>query len=168
MTTLVGLPECVGYFGVGRPKYSQLGSLPQVGPAQSKEWIAVSMNSNSYALTEADRDRLAKLLGLLGSDHLGERDNAARAAHRLVQQHGITWFDIIIPGVPPPDADQDDDPVCGDWRRTAAACCRYRHLLNRWEAEFLGGLQRFPHLSFKQRTALTKIVVRLRTSGCEL
>jgi hypothetical protein len=54
-----------------------------------------------------DRERLARLLGMLGSDHLGERDNAARAAHRLVQQHGITWFDVVVT-YPPPDTDDPD------------------------------------------------------------
>jgi hypothetical protein len=49
------------------------------------------------ALLPADLNRLAKLLGLLGSDHLGECDNAARAAHRLVQQYGCTWFDVVTP-----------------------------------------------------------------------
>lgn len=118
------------------------------------------------ALAASDRDRLARLLGMLGSDHLGERDNAARAAHRLVQQHGITWFDVVMH--PPPDTEPDTDPIGADWRRMAAACSRYQHLLNRWEAEFLDGLPRFPRLSGKQRLILVKIVVRLRTCGCEL
>src|SRR6478735_7034496 len=98
------------------------------------------------ALAASDRVHLAKLLGLLGSDHAGERDNAARAAHRLVQQHGITWFDVVTP--PPPDADPATHPIGADWRRTAAACSRYQHLLNRWEAEFLGGVSRFPRLAY--------------------
>ena len=42
------------------------------------------------ALAASDCERLARLLGMLGSDHAGERDNAGRAAHRMVQQHGIT------------------------------------------------------------------------------
>ena len=43
------------------------------------------------ALTEAARDRLSKLLGMLGSDHAGERDNAGVAANRLVRDAGLTW-----------------------------------------------------------------------------
>jgi hypothetical protein len=35
------------------------------------------------ALMKADRERLAKLLGMLGSEHAGERDNAALAIERL-------------------------------------------------------------------------------------
>jgi hypothetical protein len=118
------------------------------------------------ALAASDRVYLAKLLGLLGSDHAGERDNAARAAHRLVQQHGCTWFDVVT--YPAPDTAPGTDPIGGDWRRTAAACSRYQHLLNRWEAEFLDGLPRFPRLSGKQRSVLMKIVVRLRACGCSI
>ena len=51
-------------------------------------------------LAASDRVHLAKLLGLLDSDHAGERDNAACAAHRLVQQHGITWFDVVTHPLP--------------------------------------------------------------------
>lgn len=118
------------------------------------------------ALAASDRVHLAKLLGMLGSDHLGERDNAARAAHRLVQQRGCTWFDVVTH--PPPDAAPDTDPISGDWRRATAACSRYPHLLNRWEAEFLGGVSRFPRLSRKQHAILVKIAVRLRACGCSL
>jgi hypothetical protein len=118
------------------------------------------------ALQPSDCEHLAKLLGMLGSAHLGERDNAARAAHRLVQQHRITWFDVVV--MRQPDTDPAIDPIGADWRRTAAACSRYQHLLNRWEAEFLVALPRFPRLSFKQRAILLKIVVRLRACECAL
>jgi hypothetical protein len=118
-------------------------------------------------LAASDRERLARLLGMLGSDHAGERDNAARAAHRLVQQHGITWFDVVVT-YQPPDRDDAADPLGAEWRRTAAACSRYPHLLNRWETDFLVGLPRFPRLSTKQRSALLKIAVRLRACGCSL
>jgi hypothetical protein len=44
-----------------------------------------------------DRARLAKLLGMLGSNHPGERDNAVVAAHRLIQTRGLTWPEILDP-----------------------------------------------------------------------
>jgi hypothetical protein len=118
-------------------------------------------------LAAPDRERLARLLGMLGSDHQGERDNAARAAHRLVQLRGITWFDVVVTH-PPPDTYPEADPISGDWRRTAAACSQHPLLLNQWEADFLVGLLRFLRLSFKQRSILVKIVVRLRACGCSL
>ena len=45
-----------------------------------------------------NRTELAKLkrvLGLLGSDHVGERASAALAAHRLVQSTGASWQELL-------------------------------------------------------------------------
>jgi hypothetical protein len=120
------------------------------------------------ALAEADRDRLAKLLGLLGSAYDGEVANAGRLADKLVRAAGLTWPDIIAPALPPPDHDPAADPLRGDWRAVAATCTRYPHLIDRWEWLFLSGLQRFPRLSSKQRTILIRIVTRLRAAGCAL
>jgi hypothetical protein len=47
------------------------------------------------ALTKTDRERLTKLLGMLGSEHAGERDNAARAIERLLREHGLSWDDLL-------------------------------------------------------------------------
>ena len=49
-------------------------------------------------LTEADRKRLASILGMLGSNSAGERDNAATLAERLRRQHRLTWDELL--GVP--------------------------------------------------------------------
>lgn len=43
------------------------------------------------------RDRLVKLLGLLGSEHIGERATAAQMASRLLQDCGLTWADVFQP-----------------------------------------------------------------------
>lgn len=42
-----------------------------------------------------DRPRLAKLCGMFGSVHDGERANAAAAADRLVRGTGTTWQKIL-------------------------------------------------------------------------
>jgi hypothetical protein len=47
------------------------------------------------ALLPSDREHLAKLLGMLGSAHVGERDNAARLADRMVRQAGLTWQAVL-------------------------------------------------------------------------
>jgi hypothetical protein len=123
-------------------------------------------------LAEADRTRLAQMLGLLGSDHAGERDAAGLAAHRLIRQRGVTWHDVLSPTLPPPHhehrGDAAADPLRSDWRAMAARCTQFPHLLDRWEWEFLSGLQRFPRLSAKQQTILIRIVTRLRAAGCSL
>jgi hypothetical protein len=120
------------------------------------------------ALADVDRDRLTRLLGMLGSDFDGEVANAGRLADKLVRSAGLTWPDIIAPSLPPSDHDPGADPLHGDWRALTAACTRFPHLLNRWEAEFLSGLRRFPRLSTKQTAILVRIVTRLRAAGCTL
>ena len=42
-----------------------------------------------------NKTQLAKILGMLGSNHDGEVINAARAAVALVKASGQTWFEII-------------------------------------------------------------------------
>ena len=44
-----------------------------------------------------DRERLTKLLGLLGSGHNGEIAAAGRIADALIRNAGVTWADVIAP-----------------------------------------------------------------------
>ena len=53
-------------------------------------------------LTEADRKRLASILGMLGSNSAGERDNAATLAEKLRRRLGLTWEDLLGPTSPAP------------------------------------------------------------------
>ncbi len=46
-------------------------------------------------LPPADLSRLEKLAGMLGSDFDGERATAAALASKLLQNHGLTWADVI-------------------------------------------------------------------------
>lgn len=39
--------------------------------------------------------KLVKVLGMLGSAHAGERDNAARMATQILKEAGLTWFDVL-------------------------------------------------------------------------
>ena len=126
------------------------------------------MSAEPRALADADRSRLAQMLGLLGSDHAGERDAAGLAAHRLIQQRGLTWHEVLAPSLSPPDHEPAADPLRGDWRAMAAACTRFPHLIDRWEWKFLSGLHGFPRLSAKQQAILVRIVTRLRAAGCSL
>jgi len=67
------------------------------------------------ALAEADRARLTRLLGMLGSDFDGEVAIAGRLADKLVRSARLTWGDIIAPALPPPDRDPAADPLRGNW-----------------------------------------------------
>lgn len=49
----------------------------------------------SSGIADADRQRLVRLLGMLGSAHEGERANAASLLERERQRLGLTWEDIM-------------------------------------------------------------------------
>jgi hypothetical protein len=111
-------------------------------------------------LSAASRTRLAKLLGMLGSDHSGERDSAGLAAHRLVQQAGLTWADVVSP--PPGEREL---PELGTWRQTCRECLQQPGSLRAWELGFLRDLPRFKRLSVKQRYVLREIADRVLQRG---
>jgi hypothetical protein len=107
-------------------------------------------------LTPAERRRLANLLGRLGSDHAGERDNAAVMAHRLIQTKGMTWSEVIDP---PPSEYQE--PLIGKWRQVCAELQNRPGNLRAWEKKFVTDLPRFPRISSKQRYILAEIADRV-------
>lgn len=90
--------------------------------------------------------KIAACLGMLGSDHDGEVLAAARAAERLRRALGVSWDGLLTnPPVAPSERPHEADPLRGrDWRTLASACAGYQIYLNRWESEFVGGLNRFP------------------------
>lgn len=47
------------------------------------------------AVGRADLVKLVRVLGLLGSDHDGERASAALAAHRLVRRMETDWWTLL-------------------------------------------------------------------------
>jgi hypothetical protein len=78
--------------------------------------------------------KIARLLGLLGSDFEGEIINAARAIRTLLESKGLTFADLkqtvekpTLPAVREPDRsrerrrrdwdEEDDDDDHGRWRR---------------------------------------------------
>ncbi|MEZ0172557.1 hypothetical protein [Microvirga sp. TS319] len=48
-------------------------------------------------MKEGDRLKLVRILGMLGSDHAGERAAAALAAHRHIRAMGTSWGEIFRP-----------------------------------------------------------------------
>jgi hypothetical protein len=53
-------------------------------------------------MTASERLRLAAILGMLGSNSAGERDNAARMAENFRRQHNLTWDELLgLPAVVP-------------------------------------------------------------------
>lgn len=85
-----------------------------------------------------DIERLGKLLGMLGSDHDGERASAALMANKLVLEQGMTWPEILEPLKAACAAARSPLPH----RRDALACLGHPHLWSEKEAEFLANMSR--------------------------
>jgi len=100
-----------------------------------------------------DRDRLVKLLGMLGSAHDGEVAAAGRAADRLVREAGLRWPDII------PAANRDAPDIAS----AISIAIRFENLLTDWESQFVRSLrrQRRP-ASDKQRAILAEIIDKVK------
>ena len=46
-------------------------------------------------MTDTDRQRLAAILGMLGSEHAGERAAAALQAEAFRRHHNLTWDQLV-------------------------------------------------------------------------
>jgi hypothetical protein len=104
----------------------------------------------------ADRMRLARLLGMLGSDADGEVLNAGRFADRQVRSAGLTWYDVL--SLEPPD---DDDT--GTIKDDIATCFRVNSdVFDEWEQRFLCDIKRKRKFTAKQRALLSKLASRAR------
>lgn len=103
-------------------------------------------------LTPGERERLVKLLGMLGSDFAGERDAAAQAAARFLRERGLTFADAVA--APPP-------PALAGWRETCAALAARPAALTAWELSFIASLPARWSLSEKQRSKLNEISIRV-------
>jgi len=106
-------------------------------------------------LTGADALRLSKLLGMLGSDHAGERDAAGLAAHQLIQKRGLTWRDALVREAP------KREPLYSTWRTACADLLQRSGDLRPWERKFVADLPAFKRISTKQRYVLFEIVDRV-------
>jgi|SRR5689334_2334012 len=104
-----------------------------------------------------DRERLVKLLGLLGSEHGGEVGAAGRHADALIKRAGLTWRDVLISALPQITA------VSFGVVDDITFCLQRRHRLNEWEAQFIASLreQHFPPTT-RQRNKLNAIVDKVR------
>ena len=96
--------------------------------------------------------KLAKLCGMLGSDHVGERAAAAAKADELVRRHGLTWPQVIIP-----EREPVEDLI-------AFAVAHGEGIIDEWEWGFLRGVAgRGHYLSRKQLSRLDVIVGKVLT-----
>ncbi len=109
------------------------------------------------ALTVPARDKLLKILPLLGSDKAGERDAAGLAAVRLLRRAGLDWADVIPAPTTVTQSTRSEVP----WREVAKACAFRQGMLRPWEVGFVHSILQQRSLSPKQRGCLYGIAERL-------
>jgi hypothetical protein len=85
-------------------------------------------------MTGLDRERLARVLGMLGSAHDGEIAAAGRMAHAMIRGARITWAEVLNPALP------IREPLSRTER--LELCLGYEDMLTDWEAQFVAGIRR--------------------------
>jgi hypothetical protein len=110
------------------------------------------------ALTPADRERLVKLLGLLGSSFAGERDAAGLAATRFLRERGLEWADVVLPNLAAPRGFRTEVEA------EIETCIRALDRLTQWERQFVVSLRGFRHLSPKQAETVRGIARKARAA----
>lgn len=107
-------------------------------------------------LSTPDTQKLAKLLGMLGSAHDGEALNAARKAHQLVIRHGASWSDVV--GAPGPGR---DTALIIEHHGIVLDLLKYVEQLTDFERRFLRGTLAFQKLTDKQAVTLETIKAKI-------
>jgi hypothetical protein len=109
----------------------------------------------STALDIRAAERLAKLCGMFGSEHDGERAAAALKANEFVRDLGLTWSDIVLKSTA--IVVRNDD-----WRRMAEYGHKHRWRLDGRERRFVETMLDWQgQPSERQRQWLTDIYARL-------
>jgi hypothetical protein len=100
--------------------------------------------------------KLARICGMFGSEHSGERAAAAALADKIVREHGLDWFQVITATrhyEPLPDSEAEE------LVRFALDGAEY---LNEWERNFLLNIRGRAHLTEKQWDTLQSITRKAR------
>ena len=106
-----------------------------------------------------DRDRLAKLLGMMGSAHDGQVVAAARQVERLRVDAGLTWPEILVPRLPPPPRRQNVRTVA----EAVDFVLEHEVVLTDWERGFVRDLRRLKYpLSPRQLEVLERLFDKTR------
>src|SRR5947207_15770801 len=102
-----------------------------------------------------DRDKLVRVLGMLGSSHDGEIAAAGRAADRLLRDAGLRWPDVILPALTGPRRERNLDTI----RDTIEFVLEFEDVLSDWEVSFCRSIARARYrLSQKQLEVLDRLV----------
>jgi hypothetical protein len=106
-----------------------------------------------------DRDRLARVLGMLGSAHDGEVLAAARQAERRRIKAGLTWPEILHPRLPAPRRQHDVETFAD----AIEFILDFEETLTPWERDFARSLRRQQTpVSTKQIAILDQLLGKVR------
>src|SRR3954470_24431437 len=110
-----------------------------------------------------DLQRLARVCGLLSSDHDGEALAAARQAEKIRKKVGLTWEELLVPS-PRPRSGEPPPENLTDWRSACHFCLERYWLLTRWELDFVATVARYQKPpSAKQLIILHRLVAGAAT-----
>jgi len=91
------------------------------------------------SLHPADLDRLARIAGMFGSDHDGERASAALKADQLLRSRGVSWAELV--GALKVELIQIPAAAMLQHREAARECLAL-HIWNATERDFLVNISR--------------------------
>jgi hypothetical protein len=112
-------------------------------------------------VTPLERDRLSKLLGMLGSHHDGEVACAGRMAHALIVAAGTTWPELLgVSDAPVPTIREWREPRCKN--DILDRCADFEHVLSPWERQFIVSIAARKQLSAKQAAVIDRILDKIR------
>jgi hypothetical protein len=105
-------------------------------------------------LPTRDAQKLAQILGMLGSAHAGERDAAGLAADKFVRDRGLTWPALLGIGPAAAMSEPTDDEMI-------RACLDHIRFLDDWSQGFIEDIARRvacgQRLSSKQKAKLVRL-----------
>jgi hypothetical protein len=107
-----------------------------------------------------DADRLAKLLGMIGSDHDGEALNAAKLANKMVGEAGMTWTEVL--GRTANKMSSDDHSDITDVASVCLEIMRSGLRLTMKQRDFIDNIPMFNSPSEKQLSWLSHLLERAR------
>jgi hypothetical protein len=116
-------------------------------------------------LNDNTADRLAKLCGMFGSAHLGERAAAAKLADRLVRDSGLTWHDVVAGPANrrlrgSQEAPRQARPPATVEAKLALLRAHF-DFLTTWERHFVVAVREFKSPSLKQLKVIERLVEKV-------
>jgi hypothetical protein len=89
------------------------------------------------SINHEDRERLIKLLGMLGSEHIGERAVAAKKIEQLRTEMGFDWEALIVADVGRHGTTPPVETKGADTALPLDLLDGYSQFLSSWEKDFL-------------------------------